>query len=110
MVGTDISPGMVARAEQRAAQWPNARALVQDAAAPAWSSACAAVVSVFGLQQLPAPDGAIATWARALALAAGWWSPSGRNRQTRPTRGAWSTGCWPTMSPREHGKHASRRQ
>jgi SAM-dependent methyltransferase len=33
---------------------------------PQWSARCAAVVSVFGLQQLPEPDVAIASWAAAL--------------------------------------------
>src|SRR5882757_10184118 len=58
IVGIDISPGMISRAEQRAVPWSAARAVVQNAAVldPAWSAACAAVVSVFGLQQLPTPD------------------------------------------------------
>ncbi|WP_030186038.1 class I SAM-dependent methyltransferase [Streptomyces sp. NRRL S-813] len=79
IVGIDISPGMISRAEQRAVPWPGARAVVQDAAVldPAWSARCAAVVSVFGLQQLPAPDEAIANWVRALTpggrLAVAFW-------------------------------------
>ncbi|MEU4040247.1 class I SAM-dependent methyltransferase [Streptomyces collinus] len=62
IVGIDISPGVISRAEQRAAPWPTARAIVQGAAVldQAWSAACAAVVSVFGLHHLPAPHEAIA--------------------------------------------------
>lgn len=79
IVGIDISPGMISRAEQRALPLPAARTVVQDAAVldPAWSASCAAVVSVFGLQQLPAPDETIAAWVRALApggrLAVDFW-------------------------------------
>jgi SAM-dependent methyltransferase len=79
IAGIDISPGMIARARQRAESWPAARALVQDAAVldPGWTGACAAVVSVFGLQQLPEPETAISEWTRALVpggqLAVTFW-------------------------------------
>ncbi|MEU6366495.1 class I SAM-dependent methyltransferase [Streptomyces sp. NPDC046931] len=79
IVGMDISPVMVSHAEQRAVPWPTARAIVQDAAVldPAWSATCAAVVSVFGLHHLPAPDEAVSDWVRALTpggrLAVAFW-------------------------------------
>lgn len=89
IVGIDISPGMISRAEERAVSWPAARAIVQDAALldPGWSAACAAVVSVFGLQQLPAPQEAIAAWAHALA-------PGGRLAVVFWTAEAEATGPW----------------
>ncbi|MFJ4620819.1 hypothetical protein [Streptomyces sp. NPDC088812] len=69
LVGGAVPPGMITLAGQRTASLPAARAVVQDAAVldPAWSQACAAVVSVFGPQQLPIPDEAIAGWVRALS-------------------------------------------
>lgn len=65
IVGIDLSEGMVRVARAR---YPGARVLVGDAAAlaPRWAGACAAVVSVFGLQQLPDPAGALRSWAAAL--------------------------------------------
>jgi SAM-dependent methyltransferase len=73
IVGIDLSAGMVARARARAAG--RARVVVGDAATldPQWSGKCAAVLSVFGLQQLPEPDRAIASWAAALRPG-GWLS------------------------------------
>jgi SAM-dependent methyltransferase len=68
IVGIDLSPGMVRLARQRAAGWPRVRVEERDAAtlAPGWSNACAAVVSAFGLQQLPDPAAALHSWAAAL--------------------------------------------
>lgn len=68
IVGVDLSPGMVALATARAAGHPLARAEVGDAAelAPSWTGACAGLVSVFGLQQLPDPAAALTAWAGAL--------------------------------------------
>ncbi|NUO58156.1 MAG: class I SAM-dependent methyltransferase [Hamadaea sp.] len=65
IVGVDLSPGMVALAADRAASWPQAQAIVGDACAvgPEWTGRCAAVLSVFGLQQLPDPAAALASWA-----------------------------------------------
>lgn len=68
IVGIDISPGMVRLARHRAAGSPKVRVEEGDAAmlAPAWSGACAGVVSVFGLQQLPDPWAALRNWTAAL--------------------------------------------
>jgi SAM-dependent methyltransferase len=68
IVGIDLSAGMVARAGRRAARYPRASVIRGDASTldPHWSGRCAAVVSVFGLQQLPEPDLAIRSWAAAL--------------------------------------------
>jgi SAM-dependent methyltransferase len=68
IVGIDLSAGMVRRARERAAQYPLVRVVEGDAStlAPEWTGRCAAVVSVFGLQQLPEPDVAIRSWAAAL--------------------------------------------
>ncbi|WP_290864321.1 class I SAM-dependent methyltransferase [Hamadaea sp.] len=64
IVGIDLSPGMVARASARASSFPLAEAVVGDAVevGPEWTGRCAAVVSVFGLQQLPDPPAALASW------------------------------------------------
>jgi SAM-dependent methyltransferase len=68
IIGIDLSAGMVRLARQRAAGWPRVRVVEGDAATlhPKWSGACAAVVSVFGLQQLPDPEVALANWVAAL--------------------------------------------
>jgi len=74
IVGIDLSAGMVARARARAAgQRSSVRVVQGDASTldPQWSGRCAAVLSVFGLQQLPEPDLAIRSWVAALR-------PSGR--------------------------------
>ncbi|KZB79464.1 class I SAM-dependent methyltransferase [Amycolatopsis regifaucium] len=65
IVGIDLSAGMAARARRRAADHPLVRVAEGDASELEPASA-AAVVSVFGLQQLPAPDSALRSWARAL--------------------------------------------
>ncbi|MFI0407409.1 class I SAM-dependent methyltransferase [Actinomadura sp. 3N508] len=68
IVGIDLSPGMLARARRRVAAHPRARLVRGDAVdlASRWPGEAAAVVSVFGLQQLPDPAAAIAGWASAL--------------------------------------------
>ncbi|MGH3383479.1 MAG: class I SAM-dependent methyltransferase [Nocardioidaceae bacterium] len=68
IVGIDLSAGMVRLARERATGWPTVRVVVGDAATldPQWSSACAGVVSVFGLQQLPDPVAALGAWVAAL--------------------------------------------
>jgi SAM-dependent methyltransferase len=67
-VGIDLSPEMVRMAAARAASYPSARAVQGDASTldPGWTGVCAGVVSVFGLQQLPAPADAVRNWAAAL--------------------------------------------
>lgn len=65
IVGIDLSAGMAARARRRAGGDPLVRVVVGDASELEPASA-AAIVSVFGLQQLPEPDTALRSWARAL--------------------------------------------
>ena len=68
IVGIDLSAEMVRLARERASRLPDVDVFQGDAAAldPRWSGSCAAVVSVFGLQQLPAPAAAISSWFGAL--------------------------------------------
>lgn len=68
IAGIDLSDGMVARARRRVSPWSNVEVIVGDAARldPRWSGECAAVVSVFGLQQLPDPGAAMRSWLDAL--------------------------------------------
>ncbi|TDD14194.1 class I SAM-dependent methyltransferase [Kribbella turkmenica] len=71
LAGIDLSAGMVERARERAARLghPRVDVLQADASSldPRWSGRCAAVVSVFGLQQLPDPEAALRSWVDALA-------------------------------------------
>ena len=75
IVGIDLSAGMVARAGERATRHPGARAIQGDASTvdDHWLGRCAAVVSVFGLQQLPEPAHAVRSWVGALRPG-GWLS------------------------------------
>jgi SAM-dependent methyltransferase len=68
IVGIDLSGGMVEKARERAGRWPNVRVVQGDAAVleARWTGRCAVVVSAFGLQQLPRPDQALASWVAAL--------------------------------------------
>jgi len=68
IVGIDLSAGMVRLARDRAGAWPQVSVIEGDAASldPRWTASCAAVVSVFGLQQLPEPDLATQSWFKAL--------------------------------------------
>ncbi|WP_433323560.1 class I SAM-dependent methyltransferase [Spirillospora sp. CA-294931] len=65
IIGIDLSPGMVRLARERATPWPQAQVIEGDAATLTPGTA-AAVVSVFGLQQLPDPQAALTSWAKAL--------------------------------------------
>jgi len=65
IVGIDLSAGMAARARTRAAGNSLVRVVEGDASELEPASA-AAVVSVFGLQQLPEPDAALRSWTGAL--------------------------------------------
>ncbi|MBO84819.1 MAG: methyltransferase type 11, partial [Deltaproteobacteria bacterium] len=67
LVGIDLSAGMIEVARQTAA--PNVRFIVGDAST--LPGTWAAVVSCFGLQQLPNPAAALSRWCQAL-------SPGGR--------------------------------
>jgi SAM-dependent methyltransferase len=68
IVGIDLSARMVGLARDRAVGWPHVRVVEGDAAAlgPRWLGTCAGLVSVFGLQQLPDPEAALADWVAAL--------------------------------------------
>ncbi|MFG1820519.1 class I SAM-dependent methyltransferase [Kribbella sp. NPDC049174] len=70
LAGIDLSGGMVRRARERAARLdhPSVQVVQADASSldARWSGLCAAVVSVFGLQQLPDPEAAIRSWVGAL--------------------------------------------
>ncbi|WP_116040812.1 class I SAM-dependent methyltransferase [Amycolatopsis palatopharyngis] len=68
IIGIDLSRGMVRRARERATRYPRVSVVEGDASTPAAHGLgrSAAVVSVFGLQQLPEPDMAIQAWARNL--------------------------------------------
>lgn len=68
IAGIDLSAEMVRLARERASRLPQVEVVQGDAATldPRWSAACAAVVSVFGLQQLPDPQAAIRSWYDAL--------------------------------------------
>ncbi len=83
VVGIDLSSGMVRLARERADGHPGVR-VVEGDASKAEEDSCAAVVSVFGLQQLPEPDAAIRSRAAALR-------PGGRL----------SVVYWPTVTERE---------
>ncbi|MPZ54726.1 MAG: methyltransferase domain-containing protein [Acidimicrobiia bacterium] len=68
IVGLDFSQGMLARARRRITAHPRARLLHGDALDlyTRWPGTAAAVISVFGLQQLPDPPTALAGWVSAL--------------------------------------------
>ncbi|GGS65468.1 hypothetical protein GCM10010156_25500 [Planobispora rosea] len=68
IVGIDLSAEMVRRARLRAGDRPGVTVVEGDASTldPRWTGNCAAVVSVFGLQQLPRPEHAITSWLAAL--------------------------------------------
>jgi SAM-dependent methyltransferase len=70
IAGIDLSAGMVRLARERAARLGRSNVEVVQGDAnildPRWSDRCAAVVSVFGLQQLPDPETAIRSWVDAL--------------------------------------------
>lgn len=67
IIGIDLSAGMLHRARRRAARRAAVRLIRGDASTlDAWTGRCAAVLSVFGLQQLPDPERAIGSWAAAL--------------------------------------------
>jgi SAM-dependent methyltransferase len=81
IVGMDLSSRMVEHARGRAAAYPHADAIRHDAGelTSRWPATAAAVVSVFGLQQLPDPVGAITNWVAALQpggwLSVVYWPP-----------------------------------
>lgn len=82
LVGLDLSPGMIDLARARAAGSADVQLIVGDAADldPQRTTSCAAVVSVFGLQQLPEPAAGLASWVGALApggvLSVMFWLPA----------------------------------
>ncbi|WP_222853328.1 class I SAM-dependent methyltransferase [Fodinicola acaciae] len=86
VVGIDLSAGMLRVAQRRIADRPGITLVHGDASAidPHWSGRCAAVLSVFGLQQLPDPVRAMRSWTAALRQVAGFRSYFGRT-STNPT-------------------------
>jgi trans-aconitate methyltransferase len=68
IVGIDLSAGMVRLARERVGDHDLVSVVEGDASTldPRWLNACSAVVSVFGLQQLPEPEQAISSWYDAL--------------------------------------------
>jgi SAM-dependent methyltransferase len=81
VVGLDVSAGMIALARIRCAGSPWLHAEVADCARLAPHGPAAAIVSVFGFQQLPDPPAALTDWCRALApggvAAVCFWPGSG---------------------------------
>ena len=91
LIGSDISPGMVKRALIRcAAVGPHCTAVVADAMQPLFDGKIAAILTVFGLQQLPDPVGAMKGWYTELEPAGiaviCFWPPG-----SVETRGPWQT-------------------
>jgi SAM-dependent methyltransferase len=63
LIGSDLSPGMVEIASARAASvGPQCTAVVADAMQPLCEAKLAAILTVFGLQQLPDPVEAVKMW------------------------------------------------
>lgn len=85
LVGIDLAAGMVELARARAAGLPGVQVVQGDAAQldARWTGACAAVVSVFGLQVLPDPAAAVGNWVGALRpggrLSVMYWPPDGED-------------------------------
>ena len=69
VIGVDFSETMVALTRRRCAAFPNASAQCLDAALirDRWERQAAGLLSCFGLQQMPDPERAIASWLEALA-------------------------------------------
>jgi SAM-dependent methyltransferase len=66
LLGIDLSSGMADRARQRVADRATVEVRVGDASDLCAIGSFAGVLSVFGLQQMPAPAAAIASWGKAL--------------------------------------------
>lgn len=66
IVGIDLSAGMLARATERTQHLPNVSLRIADASDSSEWPAAAAVVSLFGLQQLPDPASGLRSWMAAL--------------------------------------------
>jgi trans-aconitate methyltransferase len=79
LVGIDLSARMIALAEERLAGEAEVRLLIGDAAQTAGWPQAAALVSCFGLQQLPSPAEALEAWTASLApggvLSVMFWPP-----------------------------------
>jgi len=67
IIGIDLSPGMAELARLRARAFSNVSVVVADASITRHWGNCAAVLSVFGLQQLPEPVLGLRAWAAAVA-------------------------------------------
>jgi len=66
ILGIDMSAGMLACAAERTQHMPQVRLRVADASDTREWPACAAVISLFGLQQIADPAGALRSWVEAL--------------------------------------------
>jgi len=67
VMGVDLAEGMIEIAGKRVEPFPLATVRVGDAAVPPDGESHAALLSVFGLQQLPEPPAAFAAWCADLA-------------------------------------------
>ena len=93
VVGSDLSPGMIERAQvHAAAAGPQCIAVVADAMELLCDGPLAAVLTVFGLQQLPDPVAAVTAWCAKLepggVAVVCFWPPGGVE----------SSGPWATYS------------
>lgn len=66
ILGIDLASGMLACAAERTRHVPNVVLREADASDTTGWPSCAAVLSLFGLQQLPRPATALGSWMRAL--------------------------------------------
>jgi len=82
IVGIDLSPDMIRVARRHIGAHINVEAREGDATelSDVWIDRCAAIVSVFGLQQLPDPLAALENWTASLrptgVLSVVYWPPS----------------------------------
>ena len=91
VIGSDLAPGMVERAQVHAAEaGPQCTAIVRDAMEPLCDGKAACMLTCFGLQQLPDPVAAVTAWCQKLEPAGVavvlFWPPGGVE-----TEGPWAT-------------------
>lgn len=91
VIGSDLSPGMIVRAQVHAtAAGPQCSAVVADAMESLCEGPLAAILTVFGLQQLPDPVAAVTAWCAKLepggVAVICFWPPGGVEAE-----GPWAT-------------------